>query len=206
VRRRPSARVRLCSTEPVLVTITSLQQLDPSELIPARAPRQPADLIRVGEVSPEFCRFLYTAVGSDWQWTDRLGWSLDQWTEWLSRPGTETWVGWINGTPAGYLELAAEIPDGTTHAEIVYFGLLPRFIGRGIGGQLLTEGIRKAWSLPTRFPGLPPVSRVWVHTCNLDGPHALRNYISRGLKIFDVRDEHQSQPATAPAPSFLRKI
>jgi hypothetical protein len=24
---------------------------------------------------------------------------------------------------------------------------------------------------------------VWVHTCSLDGPHALRNYQQRGFRI-----------------------
>ena len=26
--------------------------------------------------------------------------------------------------------------------------------------------------------------RVWVHTCSLDHKNALKNYISRGMKVF----------------------
>ncbi|MGY4541959.1 hypothetical protein ACVWY0_001872 [Arthrobacter sp. UYNi723] len=37
-----------------------------------------------------------------------------------------------------------------------------------------------AWSLTQRVD-LPQVSRVWVHTCTLDGPAALANYQSRGF-------------------------
>ena len=28
------------------------------------------------------------------------------------------------------------------------------------------------------------LKRVWVHTCSLDHKHALKNYLSRGMKIF----------------------
>jgi GNAT superfamily N-acetyltransferase len=187
-------------TGAVIVTTTYLQQLDPGDLEPARSPGRPAAIVRVDELSPEFARFLYTAVGGDWHWTDRLGWTLARWTEWLQRPGSETWVSWANGTPAGYVELAAEVHGDETHAEIAYFGLLPRFIGRGLGGQLLTEGIRSAWTLHDRFPELPPVRRVWVHSCTLDGPHALRNYLSRGFRISRTTEQDEHVPGTAPGP------
>ncbi len=189
-----------CSTGSVIVTTTYLHQLHPSDLRPARPPEPPAAVVRVGEPSPEFARFLYTAVGGDWYWTERLPWSLAQWTGWLARPGCETWVSWINGTPAGYVELGAQVRDDGTHAEIVYFGLLPRFIGRGLGGQLLTEGIRNAWTLHDRCPELPPVTRVWLHTGTLDGPHALRNYVARGFRAYDTRQEDTSIAAAPPGP------
>lgn len=193
----------------MIVTTTYLEQLDPDDLVPAREPTRPAEIVRVDEPSPEFARFLYTAVGGDWYWTRRLPWSLAQWTDWLARPGSETWVAWIDGSPAGYVELSAEIhgaatdaatDDRATHAEIVCFGLLPRFLGRGLGGQLLTAGIRRAWTLHERFADLPRVTRVWVHTCTLDGPHALRNYTARGLRIYDTRQAEKAVAATPPGP------
>jgi hypothetical protein len=37
----------------------------------------------------------------------------------------------VEGTPAGYFELDAQ-PDGPdVNVELVYFGLLPQFIGQG---------------------------------------------------------------------------
>ncbi len=183
----------------MIVTTTHLHQLHVSDLRPARPPGQAAAIVRVDEPSPEFARFLYTAVGGDWHWTERLSWNLDRWTEWLARPGSETWVSWVNGTPAGYVELDAQTRDDATHAEIAYFGLLPRFIGRGLGGQLLTEGIRNAWTLHDRF-ALPPVTRVWLHTCTLDGPHALRNYVARGFRTYDTRQEDTPVPDPPPGP------
>ena len=72
---------------------------------------------------------LYTGVGSDWNWTDRRGWTWDRWREWLARPELETWVAYVRGTPAGF----AELEDQGDSVELVSFGLLPAFIGRGLG-------------------------------------------------------------------------
>ena len=44
----------------------------------------------------------------------------------------------VAGTPAGYFELEAQERG---NVEIAYFGLLPRFIGRGLGGALLTATV-----------------------------------------------------------------
>jgi len=60
--------------------------------------------------------------------------------------------------------------------------LLPEFIGRRLGGALLTSAIQQAWS---RSGGVAP-NRVWVHTCNRDHPQALANYQARGMVIYKV--------------------
>jgi GNAT superfamily N-acetyltransferase len=60
-----------------------------------------------------------------------------------------------------------------------YFGLLPPFLGQGIGGALLTAAIERAWAMDAR--------RVWVHTCTLDHPAALRNYQARGFRLYDEK-------------------
>ncbi|MBV9314616.1 MAG: hypothetical protein JO100_13015 [Pseudonocardia sp.] len=80
------------ATRAVLVTTTYLEQRDLRNLVPARPPRQPAAIVRVDELAPEFARFPYTAVGADRHWADRLAWSIEQWTWWLTRPGSTTWV------------------------------------------------------------------------------------------------------------------
>ncbi|MEU9097617.1 GNAT family N-acetyltransferase [Streptomyces sp. NPDC048361] len=178
------------------VTIWSLEQTAAADLRPAAEP--PGDItIRRAEVpSPEFSRFLYTAVGGDIMWTDRLGMTYAEWERALDRPGTETWVAYERGTPAGYVELEAQ-PGGSV--EIVYFGLIPAFRGRRIGGHLLTHGVRRAWDLAERWPGLSATERVWLHTCSLDGEHAMDNYLRRGFKLFDTKEEPGSD-APAPGP------
>ncbi|MFF4125660.1 GNAT family N-acetyltransferase [Microbispora rosea] len=166
------------------VTTWYLEQTSPAGLRPGRTPAIPAQVVRAEVPSPEFSRFLYTAVGGDWQWTNRLPWTWKQWRDWLDRPGVETWVAWVRGTPAGYAELVAQ--DGGT-VEITNFGLLPYAIGQGLGGWLLGEATARAWDLAERWPGREATRRVWVHTCSLDGPAALANYKARGFQIYDEK-------------------
>ncbi|MGA5130358.1 GNAT family N-acetyltransferase [Streptomyces olivoreticuli] len=172
------------------VTTWSLEQTAPDDLVSTPAPDASAEvrITRAEVPSPEFSRFLYTAVGGDNTWTDRLGWTYEQWRAFLERPGVETWVAYDHGTPAGYIELDAQ-DDGVV--EISYFGLLPAFRGRRIGGHLLSYGTARAWDLAERWPGVARTKRVWVHTCSLDGPHAMANYERRGFRLFDttVADE-----------------
>ena len=81
---------------------------------------------------------------------------------------------------AGYYELR---PDREGGVEIAYFGLLPEWIGRRLGGALLTNAIEGGWRME------PVPTRVWVHTCNRDHPQALANYQARGLVIYKIEEE-----------------
>ncbi|HEY1076834.1 MAG TPA: GNAT family N-acetyltransferase [Fontimonas sp.] len=157
--------------QPVVVTTWYLELREPGQLRASKTPQPAPLLMRAEQPLPMLNRFLYTAVGGHWYWRDRLVWSYARWMRWLDRPQLHTWVLYVSGTPAGYIEL--EQQDGGD-VEIAYFGLMREFSGRGLGGHLLSEGIARAWALPgTR--------RVWVHTCSLDGPAALDNYKARGM-------------------------
>ena len=162
------------------VTIHYLEMLDPRLLRPRsffgdgwntrRAARDVA-------VNRDF----YRNVGADWYWIDRLSWTDQRWQAYIDQPGLETWISYRNDEPAGYFELDHQ-PD--TGVEIAYLGLLPAFIGRGLGSVLLTEAVTRAWQLK------PP--RVWVHTCTLDHPQALANYLARGFEIYKTETHQQS--------------
>lgn len=125
------------------------------------------------EFTPEFNRYLYTAVGSHWYWYERLNWSYGDWQSYLQDPAIEVWVAYLQADPIGYFELSLEAGNSV---EITYFGLLPNFIGRGFGGTLLTDAIDRAFILGG--------NRVWLHTCTLDHRRALQNYQSRDFKVF----------------------
>ncbi|MEV4948749.1 GNAT family N-acetyltransferase [Streptomyces sp. NPDC053755] len=181
----------------ITLTTWSLEQTSASDLRPAAPPAGDDVRIARAEVpSPEFARFLYTAVGGDISWNDRLHLSYKEWQEIVERPGAEIWVAYEKGTPAGYVELDPQ-DDGVV--EIIYFGLIPAFRGRRIGGHLLTEGVRRAWDLAERWPDREPTRRVWLHTCSLDGPHAMDNYLRRGFRLFDTTVE-ETEEATTPGP------
>lgn len=171
------------------VTTTTLEMLAaPAQQ--ARAFPEEVRLDRAIAVSPEYARFLYGLVGGPWHWTDRLGWSRQQWADELATPGVEFWILYGEGVPLGYVHLHPTPTETGTDVEIRYFGLAEQAIGRGLGGRLLEHGIQAAWSVPERFE-LPPVTRVWVHTCTLDGPGALANYQARGFIVVGEEDGEQ---------------
>jgi GNAT superfamily N-acetyltransferase len=122
-----------------------------------------------------------------------LAWTYADWEKRLAVKGAETWVAWVSGTPAGFVQLE---PRDEGVVEVVYFGLLPAFIGRGLGGHLLDLGLRHAWDLADRHPSVPATRKVIVETCSLDGPAALRNYLSRGFDL--VRTDTLEKPVGEP--------
>ena len=148
----------------------------------------------------KFNREMYFKVGENWKWIDKRPWTDGQWRDYANDPNLRTFAGYCDGEVAGYFELnrqpkktQARTPATTTNRsrrlavrgqinqediEIAYFGLLPEFIGRGLGGALLTSAIENAWAWA------PTPARVWVHTCNRDHANALANYQTRGFKIY----------------------
>ena len=124
----------------------------------------------------QFNRFLYQLIGKDWEWTDRLSWSDEQWKAYAENDNLRTWVAYYKGAPTGYYELHQQKGGDV---EIAYFGLAPKFIGLGFGGYLLSQAIKSAW----KWKG---TKRIWVHTCTLDHPSALHNYKARGLEVYKV--------------------
>jgi GNAT superfamily N-acetyltransferase len=161
----------------VLIT-TYLHMTDRTQFIPAT--RDDLDgVLMLPMESPDvrFYKFLYSAVGEMWRWRDRLIMPEEELLAAISSPDTSIHVLYVRGVPAGYVELVKQ--RETT--EIAYFGLRPEYMGQGLGKHLLSCGIQRAWDDGAR--------RVWVHTCNLDGPYALPNYLKRGFTIYETRTQ-----------------
>lgn len=53
---------------------------------------------------------------------------------------------------------------------------MPEFIGQGLGKFFLRWAIERAWGYAPR--------RLWLHTCSLDHPAALPNYLKAGFAVF----------------------
>ena len=152
---------------------TYLELRDPGDLRPAPDTELQARVQRVDPCPVDVYRALYREVGERWHWRDRLAWSNDRLAEHLARDGVTVFVMRVGDDVAGYFELEQH---GDDSVEIAYFGLRPEFFGRGLGGALLTHAVREAWGLGAR--------RVWLHTCTLDSPRALPNYLARGFQPF----------------------
>jgi ribosomal protein S18 acetylase RimI-like enzyme len=151
---------------------TYLEMRAPSQLVPSAEPVG-ARIERVKACPPSFYRYLYSEVGREFRWVDRLAWTDDQIGAHLDQPAITLWVLWLGGPLAGWFELKRH-DDGSV--EIAYFGILPGFRRRGLGKHLLGEAVRRAWEAGA--------SRVWLHTCTLDDPAALPNYRSRGFTAY----------------------
>ena len=124
-------------------------------------------------------RFLYALVGKDYQWHDKLDWDDARWREHAERDTLRTWLAYTQGSIAGYFELELQADKSV---ELAYFGLAPSSIGQGFGKAMLSHAIDSAWQWESP-------ERIWVHTCSLDHPHALKNYQQRGFKVFETETE-----------------
>jgi ribosomal protein S18 acetylase RimI-like enzyme len=152
---------------------TYLEMTDPSQLTGEPVAPFGVTVARERSCQPAIWRRLYTDVGREYYWVDRLGWTDEEIRRYLDDPAVELWILREGSEIAGYFELRRDA-DGSV--EIAYFGLLPSFTGRGLGLYLLSEAVVRAWALsPTR---------VWVHTSSLDHSSALSNYLARGFSVW----------------------
>lgn len=137
-------------------------------------PRSGLEVRRASAPTLSFYRYLYDAIGADWTWYERKRLDDAQLAAILHDPRIEVNVLWARGVPAGLAELdSREPPD----IELAYFGVLPDFIGQGLGRWLLDWTIHHAWRARPR--------RFWVHTCDLDHPRALPLYQKAGFRLYD---------------------
>ena len=119
-------------------------------------------------------KFLYKQIGQKYFWKDRLEWSNQTWSEYVSDKKLSTYVLKSEEEFIGYFELIFH--ETKAEAEIAYFGILENYFGKKLGGYLLSQAIIKSFE--------HNIKRVWLHTCSLDHKNALKNYLSRGMAIF----------------------
>ena len=157
------------------LVITYYLEMNAADELVKSHPKPDID-VREAEIKNfRFNRFLYQLVGENWSWNDKLSLSESEWADYAEAADLRTWVAYVRGSIAGYYELKTSVSE----VKLEYFGLAPDFIGKGYGGFLLSHAIESAW-------GMPETSRVWVHTCSLDHPNALRNYQNRGFRLYDT--------------------
>ena len=166
-----------------------LQMLSPADLRPATSDDP---LLRVSRMAPctaELSRQLYEEVGREYHWRDRRSWSEARLESHLARPEVAVWVLTRGSEVAGFFEL--ERHDDSS-VEIVLLGLRPGHTGWGLGKHMLTRAVEEAWRMGA--------TRVWLHTCTLDSPAALPNYLARGFAEYDREDYAVTDEPEAPLP------
>ena len=119
-------------------------------------------------------KFFYKQIGKKHRWVDRLIWDENQWIKYINNSNVRTYALQDGNNLAGYFEQIFD--QKKLECEIAYFGILQDYVGKRLGGYLLSQAIKKSFAMDA--------NRVWVHTCSLDHKHALKNYLSRGMKIY----------------------
>jgi len=140
-------------------------------------------LVEAEVASPELSQFMFRTVGGPWRWFSRLSWNYQQWLDYLTQQQVRTWLLWVKGTPAGYIEL---LKHADQSVEIKFFGLVPQFIGRGLGLKLAQAAVMQAaqWQ----------AAKIWLHTCSADHRSALKNYQHAGFSITHTETTTEALP------------
>ncbi len=145
--------------------MTAADQLNPAPVV---------DGVTLRAVRPgPLIRELHVRIGTPHRWPS-ASLSDDEWERRLAEPGREYRLIEYRGEVAGAADFE---PQRENDVEVTTFGLLPGFVGKGLGGYALTLVVADAWTLAG-------ARRVWLHTSTLDHPNALPNYLRRGFRSF----------------------
>jgi len=145
-----------------------------NDLVARKKPFSDLYLEKVNPPDFQLNKFFYKEIGKKHRWTDRLAWNDNKWTNYLESLGVNTYILKQNKDLIGYFEQIFD--KDRLDCEIAYFGILEEYIGKQLGGYLLSEAIKTSFNIGSK--------RTWVHTCSFDHKNALKNYLSRGMKVF----------------------
>ena len=160
------------------VTRTYLQLGDPSQFRSGFGEHPDITVTSLPTSDVATYRLCYRTVGAAYRWRDRWDWTDDEIRAHLADPGIAVTVARRGAALAGYYELRRVTEDDSV--EVAYFGIVAAEFGRGLGKHLLSCAVRDAWALDP--------SRVWLHTCTLDHPNALPNYVARGFVPYKTEE------------------
>lgn len=168
-------------------TVSFLEMTSPDDLRPGRPSPQPIKPRLAGIDDALLLRATFIQIGDNvgkgFQTRRIPPWTRDEWIERLSESGVNCWLMYVGAEVAGFLEVQGH---SKSEVEIVVFGLVPEFIGKGFGAGALSEAVHIAWNTPS-LDGEPP-QRIWLHTSTRDHPAALPNYEARGFRCFRTEE------------------
>lgn len=163
--------------------VTFLEMRSPPASGPPEPPRSDVGVARWQRPELDAYLDLFHRVGDPWLWHGRLEQSHAAIERLLGAPDYEVWRLWADGGVAGLGEL------DRSHAgevKLEYFGLVPEWIGHGLGGHFLRTLVHEAWR--------GDAERVWLHTCTEDHPGAVDVYRRVGFEPYDEQVEWVRDP------------
>ncbi len=175
----------------ISLTVTYLEMLERPTRPTVPAPSRPrVSLVRAQSPTVSFYRYLYDTVGEPWTWVKRRMMDDESLRDAITAPDVEIYVLWADGVPAGYGEVNRGLQAG--EVELSYFGLIPEYIGKGLGWYFINAMIDIAWASEP--------NRVTVNTCDLDHPRAIGNYQKAGFKVYRQSIEREVDPRAVGLP------
>jgi hypothetical protein len=168
---------------PIVKTKTTYLEMFAPPSSVEKPPQDDVDVIHLERPSVELYRWLYRSVGAPFQWVDRLVMPEEELRSIIHHDRTNIYLLRLAGETTGYAELDRRT-DG--QIELAYFGLFTQFLGQGLGKFFLNWVMHKAWSFHPE--------RMWLHTCDLDHPAALPNYVKAGFEVYDEKIVDQQIP------------
>jgi GNAT superfamily N-acetyltransferase len=184
----------------IMTTVTYMEMTSyPTHLNFDYPAKTKIDVKQLVDPSVEFYRYLYNTIGEKWTWIERRILSDVELQKLIKSPNIKIYVLYFENVVAGFGEIGWD--EVTKGSDIKYFGLMPEFIGKGLGRYFLHTIIHKAWQ---NFP-----LRLRVNTCDLDHPTALGLYQQAGFKILDEIIETLPDPSSVGLsipPQHLERV
>ncbi len=138
-------------------TITTCLEMREPQVLQVTPPHRTGMLLRIGEPSVPFYRYLLEEG-----FPGAAGGLDDDTAELLIDDAYDVYVVYLGGVPAAVFELDRRLP---AEVELIRFGVLPGFTGRGLGKYVLAAAVETAWQHGPE--------RVWVRATNRDDPRRI---------------------------------
>ena len=176
----------------LITTVTYLEMVSyPKHLILSKPEKLNAEIKLMVEPTVDFYRYLYDTVGEKWTWIERRLLDDNNLQKLIRSSNVEIYILYVDDNVAGFGEIGWD--TASNGSEIKYFGLMPEYIGKGLGPYFLNNIINIAWR---RNP-----VRLRVNTCDLDHPSALGVYQKSGFYILEEIVEKIPDPTTVGLPN-----
>lgn len=163
--------------------VTYLEMLQRPALVSSTAARRDVQLRHVQNPELDWYRAIFRRAGAQWLWFSRLEMTDAQLSAALHNSNIEFFTAECEASQIGMAELDRSQPP---NVEITSFALFSESIGQGLGHPFMAQLLDRAWT--------PATKRVWLHTCNLDGPAALNFYIKCGFRPYKRAIEVADDP------------
>lgn len=157
-------------TGQVTVHVTQLEMTAPSSVV-VPVPAGIRLAIMLAENMPvHLYRYLYEVIGKPHHWMLRRMQSDEKVASVIQAEETRILLLYVDGCPAGFAEMRLNLPESV---DLLYFGLVPDYQGRGLAKFFFSEMLAAAWSHNPQ--------KLRLETNTLDSPRALQLYQRMGF-------------------------